>query len=60
MTVEGAEVKVIVDGKICNCFAIKRGVRQGEMVYVCNMFNPVLHKALKNLEHGNTVLKRLT
>jgi hypothetical protein len=35
------------------------GVRQGDGLYA-TLFNLVLHKALKNLEQGNTILNRLT
>ena len=59
VTLEGAQVKVIVDGKISNPFVISRGVRQGD-VLCATLFNVVLHKALKNLEQSNTVVNRLT
>ena len=59
MTLEGAQGKVIVDGKISNPFVIGRGVRQGDGLSA-TMFNLVLHKALKNLEQGNTIFNRLT
>jgi len=59
MTLEGAQGKVIVDGKISNPFVISRGVRQGDGLSA-TLFNLVLHKALKNLEQSNTILNRLT
>jgi hypothetical protein len=55
----GANAKVIVDRKICNPFDISRGVRQGDGLSA-TLFNLVLHKALTNLEHSNTILNRLT
>jgi hypothetical protein len=59
MTLEGAQAKVIVDGKISNPFIIDMGVRQGDGLSA-TLFNLVLHKALKNLEQRNTILNRLT
>jgi hypothetical protein len=59
MTLGGAQAKVIVDGKISNPFIINMGVRQGDGLSA-TLFNLVLHKALKNLKQGNTVLNRLT
>jgi len=59
MTLEGAQGKLIVDGKISNPFVISRGVRQGDGLSA-TLFNPVFHKALKNLEQSNTILTRLT
>jgi len=59
MTLEGAQAKVIVDGKISNPFVIGRGVRQGDRL-PATLFNLVLHKALKNLEQSNMILNRLT
>jgi len=59
MTLEGAQAKVIVDGKISNPFVISRGVRQGDGLFA-PLFNLVLHKALKNLEQSDTILNRLT
>jgi len=59
MTLEGAQAKVIVDGKISNPFVISRGVRQGDGLSA-TLFKLVLHKALKNLEHSNMILNRLT
>jgi len=59
MTLEGAQAKVIVDGKISNPSVISRGVRQGDALSA-KMFNLVLHKALKNLKQGNTISNRLT
>jgi hypothetical protein len=48
-----------VDGKISNPFVIGVGVRQGDDLSA-TLFNLVLHKALKTLEHSNTILNRLT
>ena len=48
MTLEGAQVKVIVDGKISAPFTIDKGVRQGDGLSA-TLFNLTLHKALKNL-----------
>jgi hypothetical protein len=59
MTLEEAQAKVIVDGKISNPFIIDMGVRQGDGLSA-TLFNLVLHKALKNLEQGNVILNRLT
>jgi hypothetical protein len=59
MTIERAQAKVIVDGKISNPFVIGIGVRQGDGLYA-TLFNLVLHKALKNLEQSNKILYRLT
>jgi len=61
MTLEGAQAKVIVDGKISTPFGIRvsTGVRQGDGLSA-TLFNLVLHKALKNLEQNNTILNRLT
>ena len=59
MTLDGAQTKVTVDGKISNPFVIDMGVRQGDGLSA-TLFNLVLHKALKNLEQGNTILNRLT
>jgi sorting nexin-29 len=59
MTIERAQAKVIVDGKISNPFFIGIGVRQGDGFYA-TLFKLVLHKALKNLEQSNTILYRLT
>jgi hypothetical protein len=56
---EGAQVNVIVDGKIINSFVIGMAVRQGDGLSA-TLFSLVLHKALKNLEQSNTVLNRLT
>jgi hypothetical protein len=47
----------MVDGKISNPFVISRGVRQGDGLSA-TLFNIVLHKALENLEHSNTILNR--
>jgi hypothetical protein len=59
MTLERAQAKVIVDGKISNPFGVDMGVRQGDGLSA-TLFNLVLHKALKRLEQGNTILNRLT
>ena len=59
MTLEGVQAKVMVDGKISNPFVIDMGVRQGDDLSA-TLFNLVLHKSLKNLEKGNTILNRLT
>jgi hypothetical protein len=59
ITLEGAQAKVIVDGKISTPFVISIGVRQGD-VSSATLFNFVLHKSLKNLEKSNTILNRLT
>ena len=48
MTLEGAQVKVIVDGKISAPFTIDKGVRQGDGLSA-TLFNLTLHKAAKNL-----------
>jgi hypothetical protein len=58
MTLEGAQAKVIVDGKISNPFVIGIGVRQGDG-FSATLFNLVLHKVLKNMEQSNTILNRL-
>jgi hypothetical protein len=52
MTLEGAQAKVIADGKISNPFFIGIGDRQGDGLSA-TLFNLVLHKALKNLEQSN-------
>jgi hypothetical protein len=59
MTLEGAQAKVIVDGKISNPFVIGGGLRQGDGLSA-TLFNLVLHKTLKNLEQSNMILNRLT
>jgi len=59
MTLEGAQAKVIMDGKISNSFGISIGVRQGDGL-TATLFNVVLHKALKNMEQSDMILKRLT
>jgi len=59
MTLEGAQSKVILDGKISTTFGISIGVRQSDGLSE-TLFNPVLHKALKSLEKRNTILKTLT
>jgi hypothetical protein len=45
MTLEGAQAKVIVDGKISAPFVIGKGVRQGDGL--SGLFKLALHKALK-------------
>jgi len=59
MALEGAQAKVIVDGKISAPFVIGKQVRQGDGLSA-TLFNLALHKALKNLEQSNTILNRLT
>jgi hypothetical protein len=59
MTLEGAQAKVIVDGKISNTFLIDIGARQGDGLSA-TLFSLVLHKALKYLEQSNVILNRLT
>jgi sorting nexin-29 len=59
ITLEGAQSKVIVDGKISSPFIIGKGVRQGDGLSAI-LFSLTLHKALKNLEQSNTILNRLT
>jgi len=59
VTLEGAQAKVIVDGKMSNQFVINRGVRQEDCLST-TLFNLALHKALKNLEYSNTILNRST
>ena len=59
MTLEGAQFKVIVDGKISNPFVIGIGVKQGDGLSA-TLFNLVLYKALKTLEESNTIVNRLT
>jgi hypothetical protein len=51
--------KVMVGGKISNPFVIGIWVRQGDGLSA-TLFNLVLHKALKNPEHSNTISNRLT
>jgi len=46
MTLEGAQAKVIVDGKISAPFTIDKGVKQGDGLSA-TLFNLTLHKALK-------------
>jgi hypothetical protein len=58
MTLEGAQGKAIVDGKISNPFVISRADRQGDGLSA-TLFSLVLHKALKSLEQSNAILKRL-
>jgi len=59
MTLEGAQAKVIVDGKISTSIGISIGVRQGDGLSATQL-NLVLRKALKTLEQSNTILNRLT
>jgi len=59
MTLEGAQGKVIVNGKISNPFVISGGVRQGAGLSAI-LFILVLHKVLKNLEQSYTILSRLS
>jgi sorting nexin-29 len=59
MTLEGAQAKIIVDGKISNLFVIGLEIRQGDGSFA-TLLKLVLHKALKNLEQSNTILNRLT
>jgi hypothetical protein len=59
MALEGAQAKVIVDGKISAPFVIGKRVRQEDGLSA-TLFNLALHKALKNLEQSNTILNRLT
>jgi hypothetical protein len=59
ITLEGAQAKVMVDGKISNTFFIDIGVTQGDGLSA-TLFILVLHKTLKNLEQSKTILIRLT
>jgi len=59
MTLEGAQAKVIVDGKISAAFTVDKGIRQGDGLSA-TLYNLTLHKALKNVEKNNTILNRLT
>jgi len=59
MTLERAQAKVIVDGKISTPFGISIGVRQGDGLSA-TLFNLDLHKSLKYMEQSNTILNRLT
>jgi len=59
MTIEGAQAKVIVGGKICAPFTIDKGIRQGDDLSA-TLFNLTLQKAMKNLEQNNIILNRLT
>jgi sorting nexin-29 len=56
MTLEGAQVKGIVDGKTSTPLGISIGVRQGDGLSA-TLFNLILHKALENMEQRNTILK---
>ena len=53
MTLEGAQAKIIVDGKISTLFNIDKGVRQGDGLSA-TLFNLVLHKALKKLDQNDS------
>jgi hypothetical protein len=53
MTLDGAQAKVIVNGKISNPFVIGDGLS-------ATLFSLVLHKALKNLEQSYMILNGLT
>jgi len=59
MTLEGAQAKVIVDGKISAPFVMGKEVRQEDGLSA-TLFNLTLHKALKNLKQSNMILNRLT
>jgi hypothetical protein len=59
MTLEGAQAKVILDGKISIPFGITIGVNPGDGLSAA-LFNFVLHKAMKTLEQSKTILNRLT
>jgi hypothetical protein len=59
MTLEGAQAKVIVVGKISAPFVIRKRVRQADGLSA-TLFNLALHKALKNPEQSNRILNRLT
>ena len=59
MTLEGAQVKVIMDGKISTSFCISIGVRQGDGL-TATLFNLVLHKALKNIENETKQVQSMT
>ena len=59
MTLQGAQAKVIVNGRISAPFGISIGVRQGGGLSA-TLLNLVLHKALKTLEQTKTILNRLT
>jgi sorting nexin-29 len=54
MTLEGAQAKVIVDGKISTLFNIDTRVRQGDGLSA-TLFNLVLHKALKKLDQNKKI-----
>jgi hypothetical protein len=59
MTLEAAQAKVIVDGKISNPFVMGIGVRQGDGLSA-TLFSLLLNKALKNVEQSTMILNRLT
>jgi hypothetical protein len=59
MTLEEAQAKVIVDGKISAPSIIGKGVRLGDGLST-TLFNLTLHKAPKNLEKSNMIMNRLT
>jgi hypothetical protein len=59
MTLEGAQAKVNMDGKISNPFVIDVGAGHGDHLSA-TLFNLVFHKALKNLKSGNMILNTLT
>jgi RNA-binding protein YlmH len=48
MTIEGAQAKAIVDGKVSNPFVMSIGVRQGDGLSA-TLFNLILHKALEQI-----------
>jgi len=49
VTLEAAQAKTVVEGKISAPLTIHKGVRQGDGLSA-TLFNLTLHKALKNLE----------
>jgi hypothetical protein len=60
MTLEGAQAKVIVDGKISALFTVDKGVTEEDGLSA-TLFNLTLHKALKKPpEQNDTILNRLT
>jgi len=59
MTLERAQAKVIMDGKVSTPFGVSIGVRQGDGL-TATLFNLGLHKALINMEQSNMILKKLT
>jgi hypothetical protein len=48
MTIEGAQAKAVVDGKISNPVVISIGVKQGDGLSA-TLFNLILHKALEQI-----------